>query len=145
LNVRLRVVYHVYTRMARDKENYLRWCAANRGKMNAWHRQYMQRRAEQHPVKHTAKLRIQRLRKYGLTEEDFRRMMRRQRGRCAICQKKFAKRINACVDHCHKTGKVRGLLCRGCNVAMHIVDDDKLLSRLIRYRDACKDARRKLL
>lgn len=55
--------------------------------------------------------------KYGITVEDYREMERRQGGRCAICGgKNRAERLH--IDHDHKTGKARGLLCRPCNMAV---------------------------
>lgn len=54
--------------------------------------------------------------KYGVRVTDFHRFWRRQKGRCAICDKSFqgqAKRAH--IEHSHKTGKVRGLSCSWCN------------------------------
>ncbi len=53
-------------------------------------------------------------RTYGLTEADYDALLRNQGGRCAICRKPPAKRRLE-VDHNHKTGEVRGLLCWYCN------------------------------
>ena len=51
---------------------------------------------------------------YGITPEDFDRMMEEQDGKCALCGvEPQSKALH--VDHCHTTGKVRGLLCGGCN------------------------------
>lgn len=50
---------------------------------------------------------------YGLTLDEFDEMVKKQRGKCAICKKKPKPWF--CVDHNHKTGKVRGLLCPRCN------------------------------
>ena len=47
----------------------------------------------------------------------------RQNGACAICKKKPKRRF-LCIDHCHKTGKVRGLLCTQCNAALGAFGDD---------------------
>ena len=61
----------------------------------------------------------QRMRKYGLTIEQYESMLRQQHGGCAICGQQpkggsgSASRLH--VDHCHKTGLVRGLLCGNCN------------------------------
>jgi len=52
--------------------------------------------------------------KYGLTLTDYDGMLTRQDGLCAICRKP-PKKIRLAVDHDHKTGKVRGLLCGFCN------------------------------
>ena len=56
---------------------------------------------------------------YGITLEDYNKMLNEQEGKCAICQKhqNELKKI-LYVDHDHKTGEVRGLLCKNCNVAL---------------------------
>lgn len=47
--------------------------------------------------------------------EAFRaKMLSRQRGKCAMCKATFPG--GGCVDHCHTTGRVRGLICNTCNV-----------------------------
>lgn len=57
-----------------------------------------------------------RLKKYGLTVADFNKMSIDQNGRCALC--KNLPKNTLVVDHDHKTGRVRGLLCEGCNLAL---------------------------
>lgn len=54
--------------------------------------------------------------KYGITAIDYEKMLARQKGCCAICGKHQGS-LNKilCVDHCHNSGKVRGLLCDTCN------------------------------
>ena len=59
---------------------------------------------------------------YGLSREDYQRMLIAQNGACAICHRKSKRRL--CVDHCHITGEVRGLLCHNCNTALGLLDDD---------------------
>jgi Recombination endonuclease VII len=69
---------------------------------------------------------------YGLTMEDYDRMLARQQGACAICKRKTLQRL--CVDHCHLTNMVRGLLCRRCNVGLgHFEDDARLLHEAATY------------
>jgi hypothetical protein len=60
---------------------------------------------------------------YGLSVEDYNAMLARQGGACAIC-KQAPTRRPLFVDHCHTTGKVRGLLCHGCNAALGFMRDD---------------------
>jgi hypothetical protein len=50
-------------------------------------------------------------------------MLARQGGACAICKQPPTRRP-LFVDHCHTTGKVRGLLCHGCNAALGFMRDD---------------------
>src|SRR5262245_43554588 len=71
------------------------------------------------------------VRSYGMTKEEFHTLLASQGGECAICpstdpQRKFG---NFVVDHCHTTGKVRGLLCHRCNVALALANDDPDLLR----------------
>lgn len=54
--------------------------------------------------------------KYGLTLDDFNVMLLAQSGRCGVCSEPMVK---VCVDHCHDTGKIRGLLCDPCNSRLH--------------------------
>lgn len=78
--------------------------------------------------------RRQRLKRYyGITLEDFGRIQREQNDRCAICETHIdeAKVHNNtfCVDHNHKTGEVRGLLCNFCNTALGKMQDNPKLLR----------------
>jgi hypothetical protein len=70
----------------------------------------------------------ERLREYGLTVDDFDRMLVEQVGRCGACSAPLVK-VN--VDHCHQTGAVRGLLCGGCNSAAGMAGDDPARLRQI--------------
>lgn len=64
-------------------------------------------------------------RNFGITIEDYNKLFERQQGKCAVCgkhQTEFKKRL--AVDHCHKTKKVRGLLCNNCNIGIGFMKDD---------------------
>ena len=74
--------------------------------------------------------------KYGITPEDYDRMVEEQNGRCYLCDElpsdKFGKLV---IDHCHKTGEVRKLLCRMCNIHLTKIEAcpeyfDKVISYL---------------
>jgi DNA-directed RNA polymerase subunit RPC12/RpoP len=54
------------------------------------------------------------MKKYGIKQADYERMLEAQGGVCAIC-KKPPKKIHLNVDHDHKTKRIRGLLCPNCN------------------------------
>lgn len=64
--------------------------------------------------------------RYGITLEQYAEMLKRQNGQCKICQQKIEK---PCVDHCHSTGLVRGILCNGCNVGLGAFKDKPDLLR----------------
>lgn len=76
------------------------------------------------------------VRKYGVTLAAYDAMLRRQGGKCAICHAPESEQHKGVfhVDHCHATGTVRGLLCRGCNHMLGAVRDDAAtLQRAIDY------------
>jgi len=61
-------------------------------------------------------------RNYGLSREQHRQLLEEQNGVCAVC--KLPSRRTLCVDHCHATRQVRGLLCDKCNTALGLLGDD---------------------
>ena len=62
---------------------------------------------------------------YGITLNEHTQMYEEQNGVCAVCEKPGdGKWKKLCVDHDHKTGKVRQLLCRNCNMILGQVDDN---------------------
>lgn len=68
---------------------------------------------------------------YRLTPEDYAQLLRRQEGKCGICFRALAplvgKKSNP-VDHCHRTGRIRGILCAWCNGMLHAVENQKFLA-----------------
>jgi len=75
--------------------------------------------------------------KYGITEKQYNEMLSSQSFACAICGSKKTKDERATklvVDHCHATGKVRGLLCSACNKGIGLFEDSKeALLEAIKY------------
>ena len=78
---------------------------------------------------------------YGITKDQYFEMHERQNGVCVICDKpevsvdkKTQKIRRLAVDHCHTTGKIRGLLCGSCNKALGSFKDSiELLNKAINY------------
>lgn len=114
-----------------------RWADKNRARLREYGREY--RLAN--PDKIRAKMERQRLRDpdvfrsrqlkslYGITIYDYNKLLQQQGGVCAICGKSETWKINGkaqalSVDHCHKTGRVRGLLCNACNVSIGAMNED---------------------
>lgn len=87
------------------------WREANRGRVNAKHREYNKA--------HYSRLRLT---KYKLTLDTYETMMVSQNGLCKVCKK--SRRL--VIDHCHTTGKVRGLLCHKCNTLISLLDSPEL-------------------
>ncbi len=79
------------------------------------------------------------LKKYGLTIEDYNKLVKQQDGVCAICGnnetvKQNGKETKLAVDHDWKTGKIRGLLCKNCNVSLGNLNEDiSLFYKCIEY------------
>lgn len=61
---------------------------------------------------------------YRLTPEDYNKILLQQKGACAVCGK-LPGRIRLAVDHDHKTGRIRGLLCWPCNHALGVLRDSQ--------------------
>lgn len=69
---------------------------------------------------------------YGITIDNFYQMIHDQKNKCAICRQPFTETPH--IDHCHKTGKIRGLLCRHCNYGLGNFKDKKQnLTNALKY------------
>lgn len=76
---------------------------------------------------------------YGITLEQYRSMEAEQNFVCKICNNKCKTGRELSVDHCHKTGKVRGLLCSTCNYMLgSALDDTTILANGIAYLEKSK-------
>jgi hypothetical protein len=103
-----------------------RWQQENKEHLHAYRREYRQRRKAE---ERDAYLR----RTFGISQADYETLLAKQGGGCAICGKPPGNTALH-VDHDHETGKVRGLLCVGCNNALgQFHDDPHLLHRAIDY------------
>jgi transcription-repair coupling factor (superfamily II helicase) len=73
-------------------------------------------------------------RTYNLTPEDMVILLDEHENKCKICSIEFNDDIKYHVDHCHSTEKIRGLLCRNCNLGLGFFKDDtKVLIKAIEY------------
>jgi Recombination endonuclease VII len=99
-------------------------------------RVYRKAYAKEYRQKHPQHKRTQDLRQYGLTIIQFEALLAKQHGACAICghQDLSNKKMFPTVDHCHATGKVRGLLCMQCNNGLgKFKDNPALLMKAAEY------------
>jgi hypothetical protein len=81
----------------------------------------------------------------GMTESDFQNLLKEQDGKCSICQRaiypafgmsgqRIKRELWANIDHCHKTGFVRGILCTPCNHGLgNFRDSVDSMSRAVAY------------
>lgn len=119
---------------ARGRDEYARNREARKATARAW-----KERNPEH-VKQYRK-RVANLRRYDLTWEQREAMFEAQGRKCASCGSLTPRNKNDWhIDHCHKTGKVRGILCLPCNVALAKVNDSvEHLKQLITYIEAHND------
>lgn len=114
---------------ARSRETEKRWRDRNKDKVAAKNkrRQSDKQTYRDDNLKHL----------YGITHADYERMLEEQGGGCAICGSPTPRRKgrgHLSVDHCHKTGVVRGVLCDPCNNGLgRFQDDPNLLRKAIEY------------
>lgn len=109
----------------------------SRRKRAIYARQYRARKMEEDPHFHRN---WSLKRKFGITSDQYKEMLSRQNNVCAICNgiertKANSKRVQQfSVDHCHTTGKIRGLLCSPCNTAIGLFCDNvENLKSAIKY------------
>lgn len=62
--------------------------------------------------------------RYGMTIDEYKKMLKDQDNVCKICKKPCLIKKKLSVDHCHKSGKIRGLLCSNCNAALGLFKDN---------------------
>ena len=78
--------------------------------------------------------------KYGITLEEAESMLAAQGGECRICGTNDFSQRTWHIDHCHTTGKVRGILCSECNLGLgKFIDDTSLLRAAIDYLEEYGD------
>lgn len=102
---------------AREKRTaYMRiWRGKNREKHNQQARESHHRNKDKHKEQI---IRDYYVSKYGITLDEKHQMIMAQNGCCKICQKPFKSTRTTHVDHCHKTGIIRGILCTVCNTKL---------------------------
>lgn len=136
-----------------DKKEYLReWHQKNKERtrsrrreaMRRWYKRHRERIRKDQNSKRDPRLWALRMKKYrddnkekvkghrlkaayGINLGQFKNMLAAQDGKCAICLYSFTKTPH--VDHDHKTGKIRGLLCSQCNTGIGYFKEDIMILR----------------
>ncbi len=118
------------------KEYRKKYYQENKDKINRYARGYYKKTNERR-CEQNRNTRLKR--EFGLDHEKYNKILLSQNGVCAICHCKETSTYKGkikrlAVDHCHKTGKVRGLLCQGCNQAIgHAKDSIEILTNAVLY------------
>jgi hypothetical protein len=118
---------------ARDKQDPVRH-AQIIAKRTAW-----RKRNPERARRNARRWRIKQ--QYGLTMEAYEKLINKTH--CEICRQPFStsrtsSRRRRCVDHCHTSNKIRGVICSGCNVGLaHFVDSSSLLRAAAAYLERC--------
>lgn len=84
------------------------------------------------------------LKKYGLSIDEYNQMLKKQNNICLICEKEFGSTVlsRPNVDHCHKTGIIRGIICGRCNIGIaHFEDNVETLKKAINYLEQSRVGR----
>jgi carbamoylphosphate synthase small subunit len=118
-------------RKAKIKKYQKAWILKNKDKHTAKSKEWYQKNKD--------KVRNRLLMKsFGISLDEYNRLFKEQEGKCAICGREETARTKIlAVDHCHKTGKLRKLLCRACNVGIgNLQDSIELLEKAIMYLKA---------
>lgn len=113
--------------------NTTKWAKANPEKMLAIQKR-RQEKDKNDPASFFKKRNRSLKLNYGITNNDYEKLLVNQNGGCALCFRKPKPGKHLHVDHCHKTKKVRGLLCHQCNWYMGTIDaDHSILDRILNY------------
>lgn len=118
---------------SRQIQNSSKWQKLNKEKRKEYN--FKRRQREKNDPNKQLKNKTRWLkREYNITLEQYNLMFESQNRGCALCFRKPTK-IGLHVDHCHKTGIIRGLLCHQCNWYLGTIDaDPTIIDRIIKYR-----------
>jgi hypothetical protein len=121
------VAHWAHKNRERRREYARNWAAKNQDKIRAYPKRGWHDLSQATRDKKSAYAKKRHLeRKYGITQKQWQQMFDRQGGVCALCRipGRVGRHGKLAVDHCHNTGRVRGLLCAACNVSLGNLGDD---------------------
>jgi len=129
------------------KEKAIDWKAANPEMRRAANQQYIAANPEKVKnakrkcyIDNPEKYKSLNLKRYGIDFEQWKDMLLEQGGCCKCCGTDNPGGKNWHVDHCHDTGKVRGILCWRCNVALgQLNEDPEHIRKLATYAEWCQE------
>jgi hypothetical protein len=102
--------------------------------LSSWCKKCSFEKAKDRESTYGEQMRIHHLKQfYGITLEQYDKMVEDQDGVCAICNNINSNGRRLSVDHNHKTGKVRGLLCGGCNAKLGVIENKDFIKKAKQY------------
>ena len=115
------------------KEYRAKWLGGDKEKIREYYLNYM----IGWRIRNPEKVRANSLKSdYGMTLEQFKEMLNACGNKCPVCEREFDNQnrsLKPHVDHCHKTGTIRGILCGDCNRAEGILKTSENVFRLLQY------------
>lgn len=107
----------------------------NPEKYRSMHNKSVKLWKKNHPDKNAHIKKVGKLKsKYGLTLDQYNTLLENQNNSCKVCKDLFTNEKLTHIDHCHKTGKVRGILCLNCNLSLGYAKENiERLQGLIDY------------
>lgn len=123
------------------KKAHRSWVERNREHVRDMGRGNMRKSRADNPSRTKEALRRYRLKRdYGLTPEQYLALIESHDRKCAVCKRAVVpvpapvRAEGACIDHDHKTGRIRGILCHACNRAIGMLRDDvNILKSAVAY------------
>lgn len=122
-------------RQPQRKEYQILWRRANKQRLKQYFQEHDKKR-DKTPERQRQHRNRRLIRQYGMSLQEYEQILAQQNNGCAICgnppEKAYAKVLH--VDHCHDSGKVRGLLCDNCNHLLgNAKDNVAILLRAVEY------------
>lgn len=127
-----------------NPETHRKWYEKNAEKKRQYSHEYYKKHRETR-LEYAKQYRISnpefwkkshRKRMYGLNQEMFDTLVKEHNNQCAICKVTFERGVKnkmLSIDHCHKTNKIRGLLCNKCNISLGHLEKDGFLEAALKY------------
>lgn len=122
----------------KNKDKIIKRCSEYNKSNPEKHKKYVYNWRDKNPDK-TQHMYI--IKEYGISSDQYKELLTKQNNLCKICKRpettidpRNKKLRRLCIDHDHKTGKVRGLLCQKCNSMLGFFDDNiQILENAISY------------
>lgn len=111
-----------FAKSSREKDGLQQWCTSCKSEQQRQRKSKYDKERYKKLSEQVYGISIKR--QYGISLEEYNTLLQAQNNVCAICGSSCPTKKRLAVDHCHSTGKVRGLLCMPCNRALGLFKDN---------------------